>query len=43
MNAYNFQDLSRICRIYNPNATLEDLVALAEACSYEDVVARRSE
>ena len=43
MNAYNFQDLAQICRLYNPNATLEDLVALAEACSYEDVVARRSE
>lgn len=43
MNAYNFQDLAQICRLYNPNATLQELIALAEACSYEDVLARRSE
>ena len=42
MNAYNFDDLSQVIRIYNPNATLNDLVALAEACSYRSVQARRS-
>lgn len=42
MNAYNFDDLSQVIRIYNPKATLNDLVALAEACSYRSVQARRS-
>ena len=41
MNAYNFDDLSRVIRIYNPKATLNELVALAEACSYRAVQARR--
>ena len=43
MNAYNFDDLSRVIRIFNPNADLNELVALAEACSYRAVQARRSE
>jgi hypothetical protein len=43
MNAYNFDDLSRVIRIFNPNANLNELVALAEACSYRAVQARRSE
>jgi hypothetical protein len=43
MNAYNFDDLARVIRIYNPKADLNDLVALAEACSYRAVQARRSE
>ncbi len=42
MNAYNFDDLSRVICIYNPNANLNELVALAEACSYRAVQARRS-
>ena len=41
-NAYNFDDLSKVIRIYNPDSTLNDLVALAEACSYFAVEARRS-
>ena len=41
MNAYSFDDLSQVCRLFNPKATLADLIALAEASSYEDVVARR--
>ncbi|MBR4692700.1 MAG: hypothetical protein IKP17_08070 [Oscillospiraceae bacterium] len=41
MNAYNFDDLSRVVRIYNPDANLNELVALAEACSYRAVQARR--
>jgi len=43
MNAYNFDDLSRVVCIYNPDANLNELVALAEACSYRAVQARRSE
>ena len=42
MNAYNFEDLSRVIRIYNPDATLNELIALAEACSYNSVLARRN-
>ena len=41
MNAYNFDDLSHVLRIYNPDANLNELVALAEACSYYAVQARR--
>ena len=41
-NAYNFDDLSRVIRIYNPDANLNELIALAEACSYFAVEARRS-
>ena len=41
-NAYNFDDLSRVIKIYNPDADLAELVALAEACSFFAVEARRS-
>ena len=41
MNAYNFDDLSRVIRIFNPDANLNELCALAEACSYRAVRARR--
>ncbi len=41
-NAYSFDDLARIIKLYNPYATVNDLVALAEACSYFAVEARRS-
>lgn len=41
MNAYNFDDLSRVTKIYNPEANLNALCALAEACSYRAVRARR--
>lgn len=41
MNAYNFDDLSRVVRIFNPEANLNELCALAEACSYRAVQARR--
>ena len=40
-NAYNFDDLSAVIRIYNPGAELNSLIALAEACSYYAVEARR--
>ena len=42
MNAYNFDDLSHVIRIFNPAANLNDLVALAEACSYRAVYSRRN-
>lgn len=41
LNAYNYEDLQSVCKVYNPNATLEDLEKLAESCSFEDVQARR--
>ena len=41
MNAFNYEDLAGVIREYNPNATMEDLLTLAHACSYEDVLARR--
>ena len=43
MNAYNFDDLSGVVKIYNPDADLNALCALAEACSYRAVQARRSQ
>lgn len=41
-NAYNFDDLTKVIRIFNPDANLAELVALAEACSFFSVEARRS-
>ena len=41
-NAYNFDDLSKVIKLYNPEANLNELVALAEACSFFAVEARRS-
>ncbi|MBR2527795.1 MAG: hypothetical protein IKE58_04930 [Blautia sp.] len=41
MNAYNFDDLSHVTKIFNPDANLNGLCALAEACSYRAVRARR--
>jgi len=41
MNAYNFDDLSGIIKIYNSDASLNELIALAESCSYRAVLARR--
>ena len=42
-NAYNFDDLAAVIRLYNPNADLNSLIALAEACSYHAVEARRGD
>ncbi len=41
-NAYSYDDLVKVIKLYNPNATLNELVALAEACSFFAVEARRS-
>ena len=39
---YSAADLKGVIKAFNPSATLADLIALAEACTYEDIVARRS-
>ncbi len=41
MNAYNFGDLSAVCKAFNKDADLVHLIALAQANSYESVLARR--
>ena len=38
----NKKQKNLLIRIYNPKADLNDLVALAESCSYRAVQARRS-
>ena len=43
LNAYSFEDLSKVVRIFNKDANLNELVALAEACSYRAVLARRGQ
>ena len=43
MTAYSFSDLSAVCKAFNKNASLGDLVALAQANSYEDVLVRRAD
>lgn len=43
INAYNYEDLYRVCKTYNSDATLEDLKALAGAYSFEEAQARRAE
>ena len=40
--AYNYEDLQSVCKAFNPDATFEDLKALAEADTYEDALKRRS-
>ncbi|MBR5046621.1 MAG: hypothetical protein IKX76_00120 [Eubacterium sp.] len=40
-NAYNYEDLGKVCKVYNPDATLEDLKVLISAYSYEDAKNRR--
>ena len=41
--AYNFDDLAAVIKLYNPDADLNSLIALAEACSYHAVEARRGD
>lgn len=41
IQAYNYEDLQKVCVEYNKDASLDDLKALAQAYSYEDVCARR--
>lgn len=42
LNAYNYADLDKVCKAYNPDATLEDLKKLVSAYTFEDAVARRN-
>ncbi len=41
VNAYNYEDLRSVCKVFNPDANLEQLKELAKAYTYEDVLARR--
>ena len=41
MNAYTFDDLKAVCKVFNKDADLVHLIALAQASSYEAVLARR--
>ena len=43
MNAYNYEDLQHVCKDYNPDASLEELVSLAGAYTYEDALERRGQ
>jgi len=40
--AYNYEDLQAVCVEFTPTATLDDLVKLAQASSYDDAKARRA-
>jgi hypothetical protein len=40
-NAYNYEDLGKVCKVLNPDATLADLESLAGAYSYEEAKKRR--
>lgn len=39
---YSAEDLKKVCKAFNPNATYKDLYDLCMACKYEDILARRS-
>ena len=43
VNAYNYEDLQHVCKDYNPDASLEELISLAGAYTYEDALARRGQ
>lgn len=42
INAYNYEDLQKVIMIFNPDATYEDLKALAEADTFKDALERRA-
>ncbi len=41
INAYNYEDLQNVCRLYNPDATLGQLQELALSYTFEDAKERR--
>ena len=41
VNAYNYNDLQSACKVYNPNASMEDLRKLTDAYSFEAASERR--
>ena len=42
-NAYNYEDLGKVCKVFNPDATLKDLENLANAYSYDEALERRGQ
>jgi hypothetical protein len=42
-NAYNYDDLGKVCKVFNPDATLQDLKDLISAYGYEDALKRRGQ
>ena len=43
VNAYNYEDLYSVCVELNPDASLEELVELAQAYTYDDALTRRAD
>ena len=41
VNAYNYDDLYSVCKIYHPEATMEDLEKLTGAYTFEEAAKRR--
>ncbi len=41
VNAYNYEDLYAVCKVYDSDASVDKLKELASASSYEDACARR--
>ncbi len=41
-NAYNYEDLGKVCKVFNPDASLKDLEDLISAYTFEDANARRN-
>ncbi|MDO4479303.1 MAG: hypothetical protein Q4B73_09790 [Lachnospiraceae bacterium] len=42
VNAYNYEDLYAVCKVYNPSATMADFEKLTTASSFEEASARRA-
>jgi hypothetical protein len=42
INAYNYEDLQKVIKSFNPDAAYEDLKALAEADTFKDALERRA-
>lgn len=43
LNAYSADDLMQVCKVYNSDATLDDLEDLISAYTFEDAMARRNQ
>ncbi|MBR0381613.1 MAG: hypothetical protein IJH71_04150 [Eubacterium sp.] len=41
-NAYNYEDLGKVCKVFDPDANLKELEDLISAYTYEDAKARRN-
>ena len=42
-NAYNYDDLGKVCKVFNPDANLQDLKEIISAYGYEDALKRRGQ